>query len=328
MKVQEVLKQLSYNKIYREKIKSEFSVELSSKENAESVYYQLHKERQLYIHYGVAAGLLNDSFWDFYKATVDVVGFIQKWEDCTLHKDNYQSFSALVEQALQEKLKVDTGKCSDNFSCIFAAPANMKQDLLYATLKVLCRINASTTLRLFFERHSGLNIDFTDLLREAISCLHSETVKVLVEAGANIQDYFATPAYQDQGMTLLMPPLFYAVWLPYDPYCALHRDKPQISWDNPKLSTLITTLVSLGADPKQSCQATPYSNNKTVEASKTDYNTILLANEILDHADTDTLNMGSVAFLKMIVQLPQKTDLNIEIESSQCESYESPVTFI
>lgn len=335
---QEILSRLSYDKIFRGKISEEFKFNLPKDEQAEQVYHALVKEQQLYLYYAIAVASLSSAFWDFGDSTRRVIHLIKEWESCTLKSDNYESFIYLMDNFTQNEVKTELlVKWRTNFSLLLADPEKLDNDMRNEMLLFLCRINAFHSLRLFFKMHSPVvEVNFPSLLREAIGCLHSQSVQALIEAGANIHDYFCTAAYLDDGIYLFMPVFYYAVWLPCDNRCALHREQSQIVWDNPKLQNMIKILLSFGADPEQNCLAAPgywndNSNPQTMEKTETQENAISLARNIIsDQNNIRKMNQESLAFLNSIMELKQKIDSinqQEEIEENTSVNERSPFNF-
>lgn len=312
---QETLSKSSYGKIYEDKIRKTFHFNLPKDEyEAEQVYHALVKEQQLYLYYAVAASVLCSAFWDFGDSTSRVVHLIKEWENCTLKCDNYESFTRLMDDFTRKEGKKESlAELRANFSLLFADPNQLDKDMRCEMLIFLCRINAFHALRLFLKLHSPrIEVNFPSLLREAIGCLHAESVKTLVNAGADVRGYFGTSAYQDYGVYVFMPTFYYAVWLPCDNFCTLQRDQPKILWDNPKLQNMIKTLLSLGADPEQNCLEAPRCN---MDKKETKENAITLARSIIKgHKKKPNLSEESLTFLDYIMKLKQKNGLNINQE--------------
>ncbi|QLZ69705.1 hypothetical protein FOLKNPGA_02503 [Legionella sp. PC1000] len=323
---QEVLSRLNYNHMYREKIREEFCFNLPNNEKADLVYSALLEERKLYFCYAVAVSALSQAFWDFNDSTRRVAHLIIEWEKCTLELNNYHSFIQLMDDFIQKEVNKELiTKWYTNFSLLFKDPEKIEKGMRNEMLLFLCRINASHSLRLFLKLHyPAVEINFSSLLKEAVGCLHSQSVQALVESGANIRDYFCTGLYQDDGVYVFMPPLYYAVWSPNDHRCVLNRDKPQIRWHNPKLKNIIETLLSLGADPLQNCLIAPWPRGEFIpdpsvkDKTETKENVITLVRNIIADQSSDTkLDEASLTFLSYVAELKPKIDLNAQEEQTE-----------
>lgn len=313
---QEVLSGLIYDKTHRIKIKEEFGFDLPLNEKADLIYPALVKERQLYFYYALSISALTQALWDFNSSTKEVIHLIREWEQCTLERTNYHSFIQVVEAFIGNDLNEEMKKKpNENFSLLLHDPKKLNNIVRDEMLLFLCRVNAFHSLRFVLKLHRGaININLSGLLREAIGCLHSECVQTLVEEGADIREYFYTSIYQDDGVHLFMPPLYYAIWAPLDIRCALNRDGPRIFWDNPKLKKIAETLVSLGADPEQNCLVAPWSS--ITNKKETTVNSIFFAQKLVSGPaeDSEKLNEASLSFLNYIIKLKPEADLNAVLE--------------
>jgi hypothetical protein len=290
------------------------------------MYPVLLKERQLYLYYALANSALIEAFWGLYNSTKRVIHLMTEWEQCTLNQTNYQSFIKVMESftgpELDEKMMSNLHR---NFSLLLHNPKQLDKRIRNEMLSFLCRINAVHSLQFIMRHHlQAIPINLSDLLREAIGCLHTECVRILVEAGANIREHFHTVIYEHEGVHFFISPLYYAIWSPFDQKCALNRDKHRISWDNLKLKKMVETLISLGADPEQTCLRAPWSFRENKIETKE--NAITLAQKLINNENDNPhpLNEASLSLLSYVIKLKPDTNL---VEPLQPDSSSRPNIF-
>lgn len=328
---QERVSELNHDKIYREKINKDFSFNLPEDEKAEVVYNALVKERQLYLYYVTAFEVGKKSIYSSISSKLDLQLFEHlsffsqslqvlrdEWGQCTLEQDNYQSFIIKMDNFLQNEKKNKELSDNHNFSLLFSDPEKLESRILKKMLLIFCRVNAFNSLRLFLKLYyPAVKVDLSELLQEAIDCLHCQSVQTLVESGANIHNYFLTPVLDHDNVDIFMSPLYYAVWGPLDPF----RTLLNVNWDNPKLKKMVEVLVFLGADPKQKCLAAPKGAGIS-KSKELNEDTITLAQEMsTNQKNTLNLNEEQVDFLNYIVNLEQKSEQVNSLNASPTFSF-------
>lgn len=325
---QEILSKLTHDTLYKGKISGEFHFTLPKDEKAEEVYHALVKEQQLYLYYAIATASMSHAFWDWNSSTRDVIHLTNEWEGCTLKGNNYESFIHLMDDFTKKEVKPElTEKWSANFPLLFAAPEKLSEDVRKEMLIFLCRTNSFHSLRIFFKLHPAIDVNLPTLLREAIGCLHSQTVQTLIKSGANIHDYIHTPMYLDYGLHIFMPVLYYALTLPCDNRNILQREKQQIFWDNPKLQNLIKTLLSLGANPEQTyliAEGGWPDDVNTLEKTEADKkeNVITFAQNIIaSEENIQKMSPESWDFLNYIAKLKQEINLDSQPEEVEKNTF-------
>lgn len=164
------------------------------------------------------------------------------------------------------------------FQLFYEQPAKIDINDLKDCLRLFCSINAHEIIRRFCNKHPDL-VDFSLLLPEALASLNLDTVKVLVNAGADVNINIMLYRDQDMDATIFGPPIFYPLLaLLFGPLMFLRI--PAIECidlfrpDHPKLIDIMMYLLNSGANPELSPMHFPW------EVSELD----------LNRKDIETLN--------------------------------------
>lgn len=238
---------------YNDVILREFHINLPDKENAKIAWYHLRRECQLFVNYCHYNLLIQQDESAVLK---------KKFIDFILLEDSSESFDKAVEICLKRIGDSDTEKkvhiqknhkrFHKNYCDLLSNPTSMNHEDLVGFLLTLCRLNAFYSLKTIFTIHKNLGIKHQPLLRQAIGCLHTETLDVLINFGADIHQYTIHSNYAGEGFQWFCSPLLFAFLLPMDLYCAIGIIAPgKLTWDNEKLNNMLEFLMEKGANPAQ-----------------------------------------------------------------------------
>ncbi len=267
---------------YKDKLRTEFDIAIPDGINRKEIYENLLKERELFFFIRLCyAADLSDCGLALVKNC---------WLPCVLSHDSMELFRSSVIQMLPELDQAELShlkeKVVKDFYHLLHNPADLiNVQIKMELMKTLCRINAHHAIRLICKLHPE-NIDLSDLLREAISCLHIDTVTALIDLGADIHQPMRHSNYSDYGYQLFGSALYYALLLPQEPYSALGAfGGPCLIWDNTRLTNMLTFLIEKGADPEQKCivtRAKEYDLATAEHRSEIDENCVVAAKSILE----------------------------------------------
>lgn len=177
------------------------------------------------------------------------------------------------------------------FQQLYENPLTMSSIDLYHSLLLLCSLNSHEVIRRFCKKYPSL-VNVSLMLPEALRGLNLETVKVLIEGGADVSMNTILYRDVDRDQTLYGSPLLYPFLalmyfgpnrflnVPPEPFVASFRA------DHPKLIAIMIYLLECGANPEQKIFSAPYKMGdldlSSPEVEILDNNFKKIAKEILD----------------------------------------------
>lgn len=271
-----------------------YDYDASSISHPKLVYDQLNKEfnteRELFIkiiqsnkYFQLVFNELNNHDWDDehipFLSSIELNGYDAICRSdivrCQLTDVSFDALSLVINQFItnsvastnhyykkhnrEEKIKeVITNIENESiqfFHLFFDNPSKMGTNELKHCLRFFCSVNAHEIIRRFCNRYPHL-VDFSFLLPEALASLNLDTVKVLVNAGADVNMNIMLYCDQDLDATIFGSPIYYPLlalslgpinFLRLPPMeCGIFRP------DHPKLIDIMMYLFDAGANPEQS----------------------------------------------------------------------------
>lgn len=172
--------------LFKNKIIEEFNCELPTpleEVDYKNLYEKMTKEKNIFVAFMKGTG---GYLYGFTKSQ-------RRWLTCIFYED---SFEKVMEYEKTKRFRVEDEeagrKAAQDFHYFLNKNSKIEEaecEKLFEFLKLLCKINAHTTLKVLFKTYSLSTINLSKLLFTAIRFVGVETVKLLIEAGADINEF-------------------------------------------------------------------------------------------------------------------------------------------